>query len=41
MFHPPLLDELNDPARVEINTEADATAKLAEMFDGQSESAGT
>src|SRR5262249_13139656 len=33
VLHPPLLAELDDPARVEIDAEADAAAELAKMLD--------
>src|SRR2546429_9976678 len=39
VLHPALLDELHHPARIEIETEADAAAELAEMLDGESQSA--
>src|SRR5262245_51802722 len=37
MFHPALIDQLDYPARVEVDAEADATAMLTEMLDGQAE----
>jgi len=40
MLHPALLDELDDPARVEIDAKADAAAMLAKMLDRQAEPAG-
>src|SRR5262245_61668232 len=41
MFHPAFLYELDDPARIEVDTKADAAANLTEMFDGQPQSAGS
>src|ERR1051325_1004596 len=41
VLHPAFFDELDDPARIEIDAEADSAAKLAEVFDGQSQSART
>jgi hypothetical protein len=39
VLHPAVLDELDDPARIEIDAEANATAELAKMFDGQAQAA--
>src|SRR5262249_15725266 len=39
MLAPPLLDELDDPAGIEIDAEADAAAELREMFDGEAQAA--
>ena len=35
VLHPALLDELDHPARVEVDAEADAAAILAEVLDRQ------
>ena len=35
VLHPALLDELDDPARIEIDAEADAAAVLAQVLDRQ------
>ena len=35
VLHPALLDELDDPARVEVDAEADAAAVLAQVLDRQ------
>src|SRR5262249_42181527 len=37
MLHPALFDELDDPAWIEIDAEADAAAELAEMLDGEAQ----
>src|SRR5690606_12325051 len=37
VFHPPLLDQLHDPARIEIDAEADAAAILTQMLDRQTQ----
>ena len=35
VLHPALLDQLDDPPRIEIDAEADAAAVLGEMLDRQ------
>ena len=35
MFHPATLDELDDPARIQIDAEADAATKLRQVLHGQ------
>ena len=35
LLHLPLLDQLDDPARIEIDAEADAAAVLGEVLDRQ------
>ena len=35
VLHPALLDELDDPARIEIDAEADAAAMLGQVLDRQ------
>ena len=35
LLHPAFLDELDDPARIEVDAEADAAAVLGQMLDGQ------
>ena len=35
LLHPAFFDELDDPARIEIDAEADAAAMLGQMLDGQ------
>src|SRR5260221_14167238 len=37
VLHPAFLDELDHPARVEVDAEANAAAILAQMLDGQSQ----
>src|SRR5437588_326675 len=39
VLHPAFLDDLDDPARVEIDAEADAAAELGEMLDRQAQAA--
>ena len=39
LIHLARLDELDDPARVEVHAEADAAAMLGQMFDGQPQAA--
>ena len=41
MLAPAFLDQLDDPARIEIDAEADAAAILREMLDGQAQPART
>ena len=36
MFHPSFLDQLDNPAWVKIDAEADAATVLSKMFDRQS-----
>ena len=36
MFHPSFFDQLDNPAWVKVNTEADAASILCKMFDRQS-----
>ena len=36
---PPLLDQLDHPARIEVHAERDAAAMLREMFDRQAQPA--
>ena len=38
---PALLDQLDDPARIEIDAEADPAAVLAQMLDGEPQAPGT
>lgn len=35
MFHPALLDQLDDPAGIQIDAEADAAAELAQVLNRQ------
>ena len=39
LLHLAALDELDDPARVEVDHEADAAADLAEVLDGEAQAA--
>src|SRR2546426_10063234 len=41
MLHPSFFDELHNPARIEIDTKANAAAILAEMLDGQAQTSWT
>ena len=41
VIHPALLDQLDDPARIEIDREADAAAVLRQMLDRQPQPART
>ena len=34
MFHPPLLDELDHPSRIQVDAKADAAPVLAQVLDG-------
>ena len=37
VFHPSLFDQLDDPARIQVDAETDAAAMLSQMLDGQSQ----
>ena len=41
VFAPALLDQLDHPSRIEIDTEADSAADLREVFDAEAETART
>ena len=40
MFHPSLLDQFDHPTRVEVDTEANSSSILAEVFNGKSQATG-
>ena len=41
VFHPPLLDQLHDPARIQIDAETDAAAMLCQVLDRQTQATGS